>query len=71
MWGLELTAQITRFVSAVVVSIIVGVVVSTLLAVFAWRGGYNADLVFNVSGMLSTLLAFIILWHDSRDVNAR
>ncbi|NOZ30047.1 MAG: hypothetical protein GXP39_18610 [Chloroflexi bacterium] len=62
MWGLQLTAQITRFVCVVIISVVTGIVVSTLLAALAWRGGYNADLVFNVTGLLSTGLAFISLW---------
>ncbi|HEY65221.1 MAG TPA: hypothetical protein G4O02_11685 [Caldilineae bacterium] len=62
MWGLELTVQITRFACVVVLSIVVGIVVSTLLAALAWRSGYNADLVFNITGPLSTTLAFVGFW---------
>jgi ABC-type sugar transport system permease subunit len=62
MWGLYLTAQVVRFVSSVFVSIIVGVVVSTLLAALAWRSGYDPELVFNVAGVLATLLAFVGCW---------
>ena len=64
MWGLELTVQITRFLCTVVISIVVGIVVSTLLAALAWRSGYNADQVFNIVGPLSTLLAFISIWRS-------
>jgi uncharacterized membrane protein len=62
MWDLYLTVQITRFVSAVIISIVVGVVASTLLAALAWRSGYNADLVFNAIGITATLLAFAGCW---------
>ncbi len=62
MWSLYLTLQITRFVCAVIISIVVGVVVSTLLAALAWRSGYDPDLVFNVAGVLATLLAFAGCW---------
>ncbi len=64
MWGLELTVQITRFVCTVIISIIVGIVVSTLLAALAWRSGYNADQVFNITGLLSTFLVFTTIWHS-------
>ncbi len=62
MWSLYLTAQIVRFISSVFVSITIGVVVATLLAALAWRGGYNPDVVFNVAGVLATLLAFAGCW---------
>ena len=65
MWSLDFTAQVVRFACVVIISIIIGVIVSTLLAALAWRSGYNADLVFNISGTLSTLMAFVSLWYGS------
>lgn len=62
MWSLELTFLLIRFVAAVFFSLIVGIFVSTFLGVLAWHGGYNAELVFNVSGVLATLLAFLGCW---------
>ncbi|GAB4561843.1 MAG: hypothetical protein Kow0047_09520 [Anaerolineae bacterium] len=65
MWGIYLTVQITRFVCAIVISIVVGLIVSTVLGALAWHAGYNADQVFNVSGLIGTGLAFWGVWQLS------
>jgi hypothetical protein len=62
--GIELTIRLIRFAAAVVVGLVVGIVSSSLLAMIAAARGFNGDLVFNVSGLLITLLACIILVSD-------
>ena len=62
MLGLSLTVYITRFISSLFVSIIIGIVASSLLAAVATHNGYNGDVVFNVAGVVALFLAFWGCW---------
>ena len=58
----DVAMQYARFAATVIVSICAGIVISTSLGMIAYANGYNESLVWNISGLLSTVYVFGLLW---------
>jgi hypothetical protein len=51
-----------RFIFTMFFSMIGGLVIAAFLGIVAAHSGYNADLVFNIAGPLSTAYIFYLTW---------
>lgn len=60
MWEHETAIRVICLASAMVVSIVVGIIGSVIMGLVAYIGGFPPDPVFNATGPLLTLLTFYI-----------
>ena len=61
--GLDSIALLyARFIFTMFFSMIGGLVVAAFLGIVAAHSGYNADLIFNTAGPLTTAYVFYLAW---------